>query len=145
MQISAAGIQFIQHNEGLKLQIYGDVGHQAIGFGHDLTPTESASGEFSNGITEEQAVGLLNQDVLTVEGALNELIPATCTQNQFDALCDFEYNAGCGAGRKMLSHGWDQVTTQILRWNIARGVVNPNLVARRAAEVILFNTLELNP
>ena len=62
MQISVAGIQFIQKNEGLRLTLYGDVGHQAIGFGHDLTPTESASGEFSNGITEAQADGLLNQD-----------------------------------------------------------------------------------
>lgn len=140
MQISVAGIQFIEKNEGLRLTLYGDVGHQAIGFGHDITLQEQLSGQFINGITEDQAIGLLNQDLLHVEGILNELVPDECTQNQFDALCDFAYNDGCGAVRMMLSHGWDQVTDQILRWKYSRGTVNPGLVARRAAEVALFQT-----
>ena len=41
MQTSANGIAFIKKNEGLVLKAGDDVGHQAIGYGHDLLPGES--------------------------------------------------------------------------------------------------------
>ena len=136
MQISDNGIRFIETNEGFSATVYGDVGHSAIGYGHDLLPGES----FPMGVTEAQAEALLTEDVGKVEAALNPLIPATCTQNQFDALCDFGYNLGCGALKTMLAHGWDQVPEQMLRWDFVDGQPNAGVEARRAAEAQLFNT-----
>jgi GH24 family phage-related lysozyme (muramidase) len=140
MQISAAGLAFIQENEGFESHTYNDNGKQAIGYGHDLLPGES----FPTGITEEQAVSLLDQDLALIEITLSGIVPPTCTQNQWDALCDFGYNDGVGALKMMLAHGWAQVPTQILRWDHDNKdgveVVDPDLAARRAAEVKLFQT-----
>ena len=136
MQISAAGLAFIQENEGFESHVYNDNGKQAIGYGHDLLPGES----FPTGITEEQAVALLDQDLALIEITLSGIVPPTCTQNQWDALCDFGYNLGVGALRTMLAHGWAQVPTQIMRWNHENGAVSAGLTARRQKEVDLFNT-----
>ena len=139
MQTSPNGILFIRKNEGVRLSIYDDNGHPAIGYGHDLTQQEIVSGVYVNGITIDQAAALLKQD-LTVryEPIVNELAPQA-NQNEFDALVDFTYNLGVGALKQMLAHGWDQVTEQIPRWNHVNGLVNPGLTARREAEVELFN------
>lgn len=140
MQISPAGTLFIEKNEGFEAQVYNDNGKQAIGYGHDLLPDES----FPNGVTEEAAGAILDQDLALVEIVLSGIVPKICTQNQWDALCDFGYNDGVGALRMMLAHGWDQVPTQIMRWDHDKKdgveVVDPDLENRRAAEVALFNT-----
>jgi len=136
MQISPAGTAFIAENEGFEAQVYNDNGKQAIGYGHDLRPGES----FPNGVTEEEAGTLLDQDVALVEIVLAGIVPRSCTQNQWDALCDFGYNLGVGALKAMLAHGWDQVPMQILRWNHEDGTVSAGLTARRQKEVDLFNT-----
>ncbi len=75
-----------------------------------------------------------------VENHLQVYLPSDCTQNQFDALIDFGFNLGCEALETMLGHGWDQVPTQILRWDKAGGQVVPGLAARRQRELILFQT-----
>ncbi len=139
MQTSPNGIAFIRKNEGVRLSVYDDNGHPAIGYGHDLTQPEIFSGVYVNGITIDQAASLLQQDLTArYEPSVNELAP-DANQNQFDALVDFAYNLGGGALKQMLAHGWDQVTTQIPRWNHLNGVVHPGLTARREAEVELFN------
>ena len=141
MQISPNGLRFLQSNEGFSATVYKDVaGVQTIGIGHKLLPGES----FPDGITQDQAQTMLIHDLTFVQNALTVLVPASCTQNQWDALCDFGFNLGVTRLRTMLSHGWDQVPTQILRWDMARvngvEVVNADLKTRRAAEVALFNT-----
>ena len=144
MLISQNGIQFIKSNEGLSLVVYGDVGHPAIGHGHDLTAAEITSGVYANGIDEATADDLLSQDVLKIENELNSLmpqiVPESCTQNQFDALCDFGYNLGVTALYTMLNHGWSEVPVQMLRWDNVQGKPNAAILARRQAEVQLFNT-----
>ena len=136
MQISAAGIALIEENEGFESHVYMDNGKPCIGYGHDLLPGES----FPNGVTQAEATALLDSDLALVEVVLNGLIPATCTQGQYDALCDFAYNLGVGALRTMLAHGWDFVPDQIIRWNHENGIVNPGLAERRQKELELFNT-----
>jgi len=140
MQISPAGIAFIESNEGFASQVYSDNGKPAIGYGHDLTLGES----FPDGITQEAAAKLLLSDLEPVQAALTTLVDPSCTQNQWDALCDFAYNLGVGALKTMLSHGWEQVPAQIPLWCHERidGVerVNAGLQARRAAEVQMFNS-----
>ena len=85
MNISPTGIAFIESNEGLILLPYNDNGKQAIGYGHDLLPGES----YPEGITQEQAEALLFHDLVPIQTALASLVPPDCTQNQWDALCDF--------------------------------------------------------
>jgi GH24 family phage-related lysozyme (muramidase) len=140
MQISPDGIAFIESNEGFRAAVYDDNGKQAIGYGHDLEPGES----YPNGITQPQARQLLLGDLSLVELTLAKNVPPTCTQNQWDALCDFGYNDGVAALKLMLSHGWSEVPQQMLRWEYEdeNGVetIDPALEARRQREVSLFNS-----
>lgn len=133
MQISRAGIDFIKANEGFSANFYGDVGHQAIGYGHDLKPDESITPL----ITQEQALYLLLEDVNPLQEWLNLHFP-TLTQCQFDALCDFGYNLGLGSLQTMLAHGLSQVPVQIPYWDHVAGQVSLPLQVRRAAEVSIF-------
>lgn len=136
MQISDNGIRFIESFEGFSSKVYNDVGHPAVGYGHDLQPGES----FPDGITQAEAEALLIQDLNTrYAPVVNSLVPSDCTQNQFDALCDFSFNLGTGSLGTMLAHGWDQVPVQIPRWNKVGGEPNPGLTRRRQAEVDLFD------
>jgi len=140
MEISQGGKQFIMANEGLKLAVSGDTGgKQEIGYGHDLLPGES----FPDGITQIQAMLLLNADLAPVENAINAL-GWELTQNQYDALADFGYECGHEAVEELAAHGESQVTAQLPHWRFAHvgGVLKvlPGMVTRRAAEVELWNT-----
>ena len=141
MQTSENGIAFIKRNEGFSSAVYIDNGKQCVGYGHDLLPGES----FPNGVSLDEADLLLRKDLASrFEPAVNSLIPYTCTQNQFDALCDFAYNLGADDLAVMMSHGWDEVPQQIPRWcykHVNGQVVrDPGLANRRTAEVDLFNS-----
>ncbi len=138
MQISANGITFIKSNEGFVGTVYDDNGKPAIGYGHDLAPGEAAA--YADGITQEQAEALLLHDLVPIQTALSTTVPPTCTQGQWDALCDFGYNLGVGALKTMLAHGWQDVPNQIPRWNLVKGVASPGLTARRTKEVQMFNS-----
>lgn len=137
MQTSEKGIALIKGCEGYVSHIFDDVGRPCIGYGHDLQPGES----FPNGITPELADELLRKDLRDrYEPAVNALIPADCTQVQFDALVDFCYNLGPRALRTMLAHGWEQVPRQIPAWNNVNHKPNAGLTKRRLMEVTLFNS-----
>lgn len=140
MEISSNGLRLIQSNEGFSATVYDDDGKPAIGYGHDLLPGES----FPGGITPEQAQELLIHDLTFVQNELTVVVPPSCTQDQWDALCDFGFNDGVGALKELLAHGWEQVPEQLMRWDHDKKngveVVDPDLKARRAAEVALFNT-----
>ena len=139
MKTSANGLALIERSEGLRTSVYADaVGVLTCGWGHVVKPEDGLN--LTSTITLEQAQAFLQRDVEAVENVLNTLIPPDCTQNQFDACCDFAYNLGVGALRTMLGHGWDQVPTQMLRWVHAGSEILPGLVTRRQAEADLFNT-----
>lgn len=141
MEISEAGLALIKKSEGLRLTVYNDSGGlPTIGYGHRLFSGEA----FPSGITEAQAEALLVQDLMIPQNVLLLLVPSSCTQGQWDALCDFTFNMGVARLRKLLSHGWSQVAAQLPHWTY--GLVDgqetqlPGLITRRAAEVALFNT-----
>ena len=142
MEISAAGLAFAASQEGFRAAVYPDIaGYPTIGYGHKLHPSES----FPNGVTEAQAQELLASDMPPVVRALNAMLPgAGCTQNQFDALCDFGFNEGVGALDTLLSHGWDEIPEQLLRWiyyhKKDQPVESEGLKARRSAEMALFTS-----
>jgi lysozyme len=150
MKTSDAGKVFIAKNEGLCLTVRPDNRGPQIGHGHDLTPVEQKSQtvygiDVSNGITQAQADFILDQDMATIyDPALARMLPPTATQNQWNACADFIYNEGAAHFATMLHHGWDQVPFQMPAW--VYGAINgvetklPGLVARRAAEVVLFTS-----
>jgi lysozyme len=150
MKTSQGGLDFIISNEALILHPYRDqVGKWTIGVGHLLTPDELNSGKMlidgqyvawrADYLTEQQGMALLAQDVQRFEDAVNsyELV---LTQNQFDVLVDFAFNAGEGALSHLLSHGLEEVPNQLPRWCRGGGQVIDALVTRRAAEVERWNT-----
>ena len=135
LQISPFGLALIKTSEGFRSTTYNDgAGNPTIGYGHKLLPGES----YPDGISPAAAADLMLHDLVIPQQQLLQLVPASCTQNQWDALCDFAYNLGIGALRTMLSHGWDQVRVQLPLWNHVKGVVSAGLTARRAAELKLF-------
>ena len=137
MTTSENGLKFIELNEGFSATAYNDNGKLCWGYGHDQQPGENAP----ESLTEEEAEALLINDLATrIEPTVNALVPPTCTQNQFDALCDFAYNLGVGSLHIMLSHGWDQAPVQIPRWDNVNNQPNQGLQARRSKEVVLFNS-----
>ena len=139
VRISEAGLSFTASNEGFFAVVSNDNGRPVIGHGHDVQPGET----FPQPMTRLQAWQLLSEDfAIRYEPAVNSLVPDTCIQNQFDALCDFAYNEGVGALATLLGHGWDQVTAQMPRWcyEHVNGVLTKStgLLARREKEVAMF-------
>lgn len=137
MKTSQAGIEFIAKNEGFAPTVQGDFGHEVIGHGHDLLPGE----RFPNGITEAEADTLLAADTAKVDAAMNaQQLSLDFNQNQWDAVADFTFECGSGALIQLLAHGIDQIPAQLPRWVHAGGKVLPGMIARRAAEVKMFNS-----
>jgi GH24 family phage-related lysozyme (muramidase) len=140
MKISAAGLDFIEDNEGFRPLPYLDNGTWAWGYGHDQKPGETKP---LKPLTEGQAGALLIEDVAHLEAWLSNY-ETTLSQKQFDALVDFGYNAGLGALQTMLAHGLAEVPNQIPRWDFETiddvKVQSAGLAMRRAKEVTLFNT-----
>jgi len=137
MQTSSAGLALIKKSEGLTLIVKDDVGHEMIGYGHDLMPGES----YPNGIDAATAESLLVADVAKVDAAMNaQHLALDLNQNQWDAVADFTYECGVYALVQLLAHGIDQIPEQLSRWVHAGGKVLPGMVARRAEEVKLYNS-----
>jgi lysozyme len=146
MNISPNGLAFIVQNEGFRSAVYLDsAGKPTIGIGHLIKSGE----DFSAGVTLKQATAILQSDVGVVETELNQMIPAECTQNQFDACCDFGFQMGTGALKLLLSHGWTNIPFQMYHkdadgtehgWIYAGGKVVPGIVARRLRDIALFTS-----
>lgn len=155
MQMSENGLGLLQQWEGFKLQVYKDsAGLATIGVGHLLTKPELASGEivisgvavqYAGGLTDQQTLDLLAQDVKPAEEAVNTGVEVPLNQNQFDALVSFTFNVGVGAFQsstllKVLNQQqYDEVPAQLLRWTRAGGQVVQGLVNRRENEIKLWN------
>ena len=154
MQISDKGLQFIKDVEGVVLHIYHDqAGLETIGVGHLLTSSEKATGVINikgnkviaaNGITAQQALDLLAQDVAPAVSAVYSAVKVPINQNQVDALTSFAFNVGTNGMRSstaiaMLNAGkFDQVGPWLAKWDKAGGKVCSDLVERRAKEIALF-------
>lgn len=140
MKASERLISKVKSVECLRLDAYLDLkgGVWTIGWGH----TEGV--KKGDRITPEEADRLLKEDLETAEGAVNGL-GLTLTQNQFDALTDFAFNAGVGALRKStllkrIREGADLLVIQseFRRWVYAAGKKRQSLVERREWEAQLY-------
>ena len=140
MTISRAGMALVEQFEGLRLAAYRDVaGIWTVGYGHvgkDVHPGLV--------ITAIEARSLLAVDLRVAVAAVNHLVKVPLTQNEFDALADFAYNAGVGALTrsdllKLLNQGNKPgAAAQFPEWVYAGGVKVDGLERRRAAEAALF-------
>ena len=139
MEISQEGLSLIKKFEGCKLQSYKcAAGVWTIGYGSTNGIEEGME------ISQERADMLLLEDVEVFEKAVNELVEVPLEQNQFDSLISWTFNLGPTNLKnstllKVLNNkNYDEVPTQIKRWNKAGGKVLQGLVRRREAEALLF-------
>jgi lysozyme len=149
MDVSDAGLAFIQGFEGFRANLYNDpAGHCTIGIGH-LVHQGNCNGsepaDFRAGITEERARELLRADAAQAVQAIRTGVTVDLNQAQFDALVSFAFNIGNGAFRdstlrRRLNDGeYDAVPSELARWVRGGGQVLPGLVRRREAEGRLFS------
>jgi len=129
-----------QQFEGLKLTAYRDVaGIWTIGYGH--TGKDVYAGRV---ITHQEALALLAADLHAAISVVNLRVKVPLTQNQFDALVDFAFNAGIGAFvtstllRDLNAGDYTGAAAQFVLWDHAGGKVVPGLLKRRQAEAELF-------
>ena len=145
MSMSAAGRHFTEGWEGIDgepvLTSYQDsAGVWTIGFGHTAGVGPGMT------CTRAQADQWMSDDLKEAENALNTLVKVALNQNQFDALCDWEFNTGGLATSTLLRvlnrSRYAEVPGQMARWCHARfnGVetVLEGLVRRRSAESALW-------
>lgn len=139
MKISCKGVSLIKSFEGCRLKSYKcPAGVWTIGYGHTAGVKE---GDI---ITQEQADEYLRNDLAKYEKyVLNYDAIYHFNQNQFDALVSFTYNCGVGNLKNLTQNGkrtLAQISTKILLYNKAGGVVLRGLQRRRASEKELFDT-----
>ncbi|MFJ1518449.1 lysozyme [Acinetobacter sp. ABJ_C1_1] len=144
MKISSVGIDLIKGFEGLRLKAYDDgVGVWTIGFGTIKYPN-GIRVKPRDSCTSQQAEDYLRNDLSAFENAVNSLVKAKLTQNQFDALVSFTYNLGetnlskSTLLKKLNAGDYQGAADQFLVWNKAGGKVMKGLVRRREAERSLF-------
>lgn len=140
MQMSDNGIRLTQQYEGLSLKAYQDVvGVWTNGYGntHGVVPGST--------ITIDQAIADLKSNLVSAENAVNKLVTAPLSQNQFDALVDFVFNLGTGNFssstllRKLNAKDYTGASLEFPKWNKAGGKVVQGLTNRRLGEQRLFN------
>ena len=143
MNISDVGLDLIKTHEGCKLVAYPDPGSGGdpwtVGYGH--TGNDVVEGLH---ISQDEADDYLRHDLAWVEKCINNSVKVELTQGEFDALCSFVYNLGCGTlGKSMLlaklnAGDSDGASSEFLKFTHAGGKVLQGLVVRRKAEMEVF-------
>ena len=150
MTPSSNCIDLIKSQEGCVLHPYPDqAGIPTIGYGTIRYPGGAHVTMQDSVITQQQAENYLFNDLQDTVIAVNAMIPEGLSQNQFDALVDFAYNAGTGAlhGSTLLklirADPKDQgITAAFELWDKihvdGRLEVSDGLLKRRKAEAALY-------
>lgn len=140
MRYSQSGLHLTEAFEDCKLRAYQDVkGVWTIGYGH----TEGVSPGMT--CSPMQAEVWLRQDVATAVAAVNRLVKGPLTQNEFDALVDFTFNAGAGSLAhstllQLINAGDDaHAAAEFEKWDKSGGKVVAGLLRRRVSERELFS------
>jgi len=139
MNTSTEGLALIKKFEGLELNAYRcAAGVWTIGYGH------TKDVERGDVWTEAQADDALKHELIEFEGYINDLVECSLTQNQFDALVSWVYNLGPAnlqastLLKRLNASDYEDVPSQLKRWNKAGGKVLEGLIRRREAEALLF-------
>lgn len=152
---SPTGLALIRFAEGTDYHLYNDPANNCtVGTGH-LVHHGPISGDvsempFAHGCTVAQETDLLQRDVQYAEHAVNTMVLAPMTQNQFDAFVDFAFNEGTGRFQRsdLLRYfnagNLSAVPAAFRSYVRINGVVNAGkdgksgLVGRRNREIELF-------
>ncbi|EQA5672428.1 glycoside hydrolase family protein [Cronobacter malonaticus] len=99
LKTSDNGKLFIKSWESLELGAHNDTnGFCTIGYGHLIERKRCEDiiipAQFQNGITEESAESLFNENLIKYEGAVKEAVTVKLYQNEFDALVSLLFNCG---------------------------------------------------
>lgn len=144
--------------EGFKLKPYKDTANKlTIGVGHLLTETELSTKtikinqqpiKWQNGLTKEQVIALLSQDLIRFEKAINDAIKVPLTQNQFDSLISFIFNLGenrlisSKIAENLNKHNYSFVPAAMIKYinehKNGQLVPNKGLINRRKADIALW-------
>ena len=141
MQMSSEGLNaLLKKFEGCKLKAYRcPAGILTIGYGHTSAAGMPAVIDGMT-ITQKQCDDILRMDLIQYETDVINMVKQPLTQNQFDVLVDFCYNAGAGnlksstMLKKINSGNLDMVPAELMKWTKGGGKVLPGLVRRRQAE-----------
>jgi lysozyme len=141
-----AGIEMIKIFEGFRAAPYKcSAGVPTIGYGATFYPGGKKVTMTDAAITEEQAVELLANMLVSFEKYVDSYCVDTITQNQFDALVSFAYNLGPAnlkastLLKKVNANPNDEsIRLEFLKWVKAGGKTLKGLVRRREAEADLY-------
>ena len=148
LRASSRAVGLIKRSEGLVLRPYSDAGGCSIGYGHRIKDGTCLTAPLGlqNGISQEEALDLLRQDVATVEAGIRRHVKVPLTQGEFDALVDwgFQFNANRLAGTTLLRHlnagRYEDAGEELPKWVHAEGRVSPGIVARREAALAIWRS-----
>jgi lysozyme len=140
------GIEMIKTFEGFRGTPYKcSAGVPTIGYGATFYPGGKKVTMTDAAITEEQAVELLANMLVSFEKYVDSYCVDTITQNQFDALVSFAYNLGPAnlksstLLKKVNANPNDEsIKLEFLKWVKAGGKTLKGLVRRREAEAELY-------
>jgi lysozyme len=139
MKTSEEGRALIKKFEGCELEAYQcSANVWTIGYGHTQGIKEG------DVCTQEDADRMLEEDLEEFEGYVQEAVNVPLEQHEFDALVAWTYNLGPSNLRsstmlkRLNDSKFDQVPSEMRRWNKAGGKVLDGLVRRREAESLLF-------
>jgi len=149
MKPNKATIDLVKEFEGLRLASYLDpVSVVTIGYGYTNRAGFGPGVEIGDVWTEQQAEEMLAIGLDVFGKKIRPNMIRTPTGNQYGAMLSLAYNIGTGAFRKStclkrFNAGDMEGAAEALTWfNKAGGKVLNGLVRRRAAERVLFLTLE---
>lgn len=153
-------IQFLATYERYRKHMYDDgYGYPTIGWGHQITDPELASGfikinginvPWRKGLSKKQAFELKKQDLRKVERAVWETVKVPLHQREFDAICSLLFNIGTawftGAKghkrssiiKKLNKDDYDVFNRVAPLFRKSSGEISPGLIKRRADEVTIY-------
>jgi lysozyme len=145
MKISDEGIRLIKRFEGVKHRPYRDcIGLWTVGIGHLIGDGKQLPDSYNRTFTESEVDELLRKDLVRFERSIGMLIKVPLRQCEYDSLCSFVFNLGCGTLqrstlRQKLNRGDKEgASKEILKYNKAGGKIVKGLVTRRNDEYQLF-------
>jgi lysozyme len=140
MNISPLGIALIQFFEEYVDKAYRHFPHEpwTCGWGHTKGVTETTT------CTPEIALQWIKEDVAESSVVVN-VLGASLTQHQFDALVSLTYNVGVGNFAKatglhdaLVARQWSDAGERFLSFDHINGVEDKGLKRRRELEKALF-------
>lgn len=138
--------------EGFSPVLYADGGFMAIGYGHQVRPSEYK--EYRTGVTMDDARSLLIEDLMRSQAQVLGIVKTRLNRNQIMALTSLAYNIGVGRfkrsrgvellNRGMIHHAAIEFFDGKRGFVKSGGKVLKGLQRRRKAEARLFWTPRLD-